>query len=637
MPRAAAGRFVTVDEAYHWFDRAAIFLRAVERGRFAETNLIGHPGVTTMWLGAIGRLLTQTLADAHLLAVTPDAERALMRLPVAIVCALAVALAYAPLRRLFDAPIAALACLFWAAEPFVVAHSQLLHLDALLTAFLTLALLYAIVGFCQADRRAVVASGVCAGLGLLTKSPAIIIFPTVAAILAAAHIWDRRPYRALAAAALLWALVVCVTWFAIWPAAWVDLPGALGRVLLQAEADGGSPHGWGNYFWGRAVADPGVWFYPVVLGFRLAPWALLGACLALGAALAIAVRRRPLAPSARAALLLALFVILFGAMMTVPPKKFDRYLLPVFPAIDMLAALGWAALLRPIADRAAVRRALWGLAAATTAINLALFHPYELAYLSPLFGGAEAGVWALPLGWGEGYELAGDYLRGLPDGAERPIAVRYEPVAAPFLPNLAAPLNRWQEPGQVDYAIVYIDQIQRQEKPETFAPLFAQLVPRHIIRIHGIDYAYIFQIPLATATPSGAVFGDALRLRGFTVDAADARATGDINVTLSWEARARPAADLSLFIHVIAEDGTKIGQVDVPPGGPRAPTSQWQPGAFYATVQRVPLSAAPPGRYRVVIGVYDPTSGARLPFSGGAQPDAADGTDALLLQTIALP
>src|SRR5258706_1975837 len=62
-PRALwPGRFVTIDEAYHWFERARLFLHAVRAGDWAATNLIGHPGVTTMWLGALGVATHQALA-----------------------------------------------------------------------------------------------------------------------------------------------------------------------------------------------------------------------------------------------------------------------------------------------------------------------------------------------------------------------------------------------------------------------------------------------------------------------------------------------------------------------------------------------------------------------------------------------
>ena len=38
--------------------------------------------------------------------------------------------------------------------------------------------------------------------------------------------------------------------------------------------------------------------------------------------------------------MLLMFVLGFGAAMTVAAKGFDRYLLPIFPALDLLAGLG---------------------------------------------------------------------------------------------------------------------------------------------------------------------------------------------------------------------------------------------------------------------------------------------------------
>ncbi len=77
----------------------------------------------------------------------------------------------------------------------------------------------------------------------------------------------------------IWAIVAAAVWLALWPAAWVDLPGAVGSIVHQAEADGGSPHGWGNFFLGQAVDDPGPLFYPVAMALRLTPWAMLGLAL----------------------------------------------------------------------------------------------------------------------------------------------------------------------------------------------------------------------------------------------------------------------------------------------------------------------------------------------------------------------
>src|SRR5262245_19299040 len=191
-PRALAlGRFVTVDEAYHWFERARLFLTAVRAGDWAATNLIGHPGVTTMWLGALGIAAHQALAGWGL-ATWPDADllRLMLRMPVALVTSLCIALGYLLLRRLLPARVALLAALLWAADPFLVAHSQLLHVDALLTSCITLALLAALLAFRLGGGvagepvrwRLLLGSAVAGGLALLTKSPAIILPPMVGLI-----------------------------------------------------------------------------------------------------------------------------------------------------------------------------------------------------------------------------------------------------------------------------------------------------------------------------------------------------------------------------------------------------------------------------------------------------------------------
>jgi 4-amino-4-deoxy-L-arabinose transferase-like glycosyltransferase len=698
-PRAFAGNFLTVDEAYHWLGRVERFVVALRGGDFAGTNLIGHPGVTTLWLGALGSLLHEWAASLGL--ATPeshDARLALLRLPIALATALCVALAYPLLRRLLGAHVALLATLFMAGEPFLVAHSQLLHLDALLTSFMLLSLLAALVATNDrppttddrqpmTDRRRAplqpppvvwrwwVASGAAGGLALLTKSPAVLLAPTVLLILVSAlglRLPDWRDRSRLAShlrrgvpAMLAWAGVAAAVWFALWPAAWVDPAGAVGRVALQASADGGSPHGWGNYFLGRAVDDPGPLFYPATVAFRLAPWTMVGLIALAGLAL-YELRRRNTpgkppealgpapATARRALLLLALFALGFAVALSIPPKKFDRYVLPVYPALDILAAAGlvWivdcrlqiAEWLRRrstfhlrLVKTSAVELLVWPLIVGTLALNLALHHPYPLAYFNPLLGGPVAAR-VVPVGWGEGYEQAGAYIAAQPNGADRPVASRYEPVLGPYAPAGAAPLAWWQIPGRVDYAVVYIDQVQRDDKPETFLPLLER-EPVHTVRINGIDYAYVYQIPPPVAVPLGADFGAAIRLRGYGLDTSAVRSSGGVTLTLEWEALGAPQADYTLFAHVFDATGRRVGQVDVPPGGERAPSSGWERGHYISLVQRIPLDPAlPAGEYRVAIGLYHPATFERLPLRAEPRsriPEA--GADALALDPFRLP
>lgn len=212
--RFPLGDFWTPDEAKHWSVRVEGFLDGLQRGDFPQTNQSGHPGVTTMWLGTAGLVLQRQLVALGDLPPTDAAfkyiaeenyERAaqayyatphtyfmyrlLLRLPVTLVTALGVPLWYLLLRRLLNGRVALLAALLVASDPFLVAHSQVLHLDALLTTFMTLSLLAALVAF-RVDAHdstqpgtiqwgRLVASAVAGGLAFLTKSPSILILPII--------------------------------------------------------------------------------------------------------------------------------------------------------------------------------------------------------------------------------------------------------------------------------------------------------------------------------------------------------------------------------------------------------------------------------------------------------------------------
>jgi hypothetical protein len=71
-------------------------------------------------------------------------------------------------------------------------------------------------------------------------------------------------------------------------------------------------------------------------------------------------------------------------------------------------------------------------------------------------------------------------------------------------------------------------------------------------------------------------------------------------------------------VQLLDTNDVKAAQWDGADGGDWLPTSTWQPGQ--RIWQDIPLNVAvnaPPGSYRVVVGLYDPTSEARLALSSG--------------------
>ncbi len=137
-----------------------------------------------MWLGSAGIVLRRTLSAWRILEDDAFMTRlALMRVPVVLTHVAGILIGYALLRRLLFPAAALLAALLWAVDPFVIAYSRLLHVDALVATFATLSILAACY-YWHHERRPpiLVLSGVCAGLAILSKLPGLAVVPVVAAI-----------------------------------------------------------------------------------------------------------------------------------------------------------------------------------------------------------------------------------------------------------------------------------------------------------------------------------------------------------------------------------------------------------------------------------------------------------------------
>jgi hypothetical protein len=91
---------------------------------------------------------------------------------------------------------------------------------------------------------------------------------------------------------------------------------------------------------------------------------------------------------------------------------------------------------------------------------------------------------------------------------------------------------------------------------------------------------------------------------------------------LRWLAQKSAPVDYTLFVHVVDDSGALVAQADAPPRAGRFPTTRWQADVRFAEVIRItPASALPKGRYRVLLGFYEPATGMRVISS--TRPDGA--------------
>ena len=73
------------------------------------------------------------------------------------------------------------------------------------------------------------------------------------------------------------------------------------------------------------------------------------------------------------------------------------------------------------------------------------------------------------------------------------------------------------------------------------------------------------------------------------------------------------------FVHLLDEEGDLRGQRDSVPGGGSLPTTGWMSGEVVTDRYDISIASdAPPGRYRLLVGMYEATSGKRLPVYDGA-------------------
>ena len=512
LPRVSnLNAFITWDEPA-WTYRSIKFLTALRRMDFGGTFLVGHPGVMAMWSGATGisiqRLLDPgTAADFAWLSGLPtldprdtEALRKLApflsaaKLPAAVLHAACIVGIYLLARKLFNAKAALLAALLLALDPFHLALSRVLHIDALAANFMILSVLSLLVHLRQHHSRLpLLLSAAFAALAVLSKSYALFLAPFVGLVLAVAYLikeWNlSQAIPPLLGSFAIWCLAAALTFFLLWPAMWVDPLGTIHGVLDTAFGFAAIPGGTSDFFLGKSVANPGLWFYPVALAFRTTPLVMLGLAVALPL---LFVGRKALKGNLVA---LLAYACLFTILMTLGAKKFDRYMLPVILALDIVAAWGLVELGKLARQHLEFR--VWSLGFGICiallllqAILVLSYHPHYLAYYNPLLGGTSRAIQVLPVGWGEGMDLAARYLNQKEDAESLCVATGGIPGFAPLFKGQTEGLTE-HNLATADYAVLYVSDIQ-QDSPAR-AALYEQQQPEHVVNIHGVGYAWIYR------------------------------------------------------------------------------------------------------------------------------------------------
>ncbi|MFN8458474.1 MAG: glycosyltransferase family 39 protein [Anaerolineae bacterium] len=635
IPRLTAlNQYLIVDEADRW-RWAKDFVSALSRGDLAGTLVgDGYPGIVPVWAESIWILLEagrrsllagQWIGEAGLYQLFHEWDRSAylmqQRLPIVLLnTVLALAIIWA-VWRLFGRRVAIVSSILLALDPFYLSDSRVNRAEAVITGLMTLSILALIFYLYQPRLRYVIISGVFGGLSFLTKIQALAILPAIGFI-GLIIFYDRMkddanarkvgqklklsplllPLLPTSYFLLLWLIAAGLTWFLLWPSMWVTPLETLGLVYDYTTHKVGA-EGVDLFFMGQTYADsdPGPVFYPFALLMRITPLALLGLMFyvvchyakggqgrrAFGFGAWYAAGNTPYAPrpvskedNLQLTLPLLIYSLVYALVMTLGSHKQDRYLLPIFLALDILAAIGWVGLWdwllssnkQASSGRQEINNSvtpysllprfarLWrpyflalrafGVPTVLLALQfLTIFphHPYYYSYFNPLMGGGPTAVRTMRVGWGEGMDQVGAYLAAKPNSRELTVSSRFTHNMLGFKGDLISllPDGRWT---QADYIVLYIQQVQRHQEPSpAFIDYFLARPPEKVISIGGIDYAWIYPIPFTTfADPEISVIPQQLALLGYSWDTSQTSSESANSETSSNDSPIRPFTHSSI-------------------------------------------------------------------------------------------
>jgi hypothetical protein len=485
-----------------WIANTNGFTTKLAHGQMAALLQQPHPGITTQWFGA--------------LTIQYD-NWAIKKMPLAVGQALLILLVGYIFGRLWGraAGVATIASL--AANPLVYAHTRIYAMDSLLALSACLALGCLLLWRQERAEpqgwRYLGASAFFTAAAILSKLPGVALLPVIAGVFIY-WAWQDTKLTITRSQLLdigIWIITFVISLALILPSIAIAPANILGDFVEFFRSD--------DY---RELHHLGPYYYLGTLLFFSAPVHFL-ALTALGW---LWIQKRIDRYQREQIAILLAFAVLLVLQMTWGAKKGDRYILPSFVILDVLAGYiiaklfyltvgGAAGRLGPNGiprdptrllvgeaelskGREGTRRdrthgAILFLLLAALAWQFIIIwqtHPHTLAYVNPLtrqwFGDRRHG-------WGEGLDIAARYLNTKPNADQLKVATYYPIEFDPYFVGEAVPAHQHEE-DSVDYVIIYRAMFERGEDAwETdVINAYRDRQPEKTISLSGIPMVWIY-------------------------------------------------------------------------------------------------------------------------------------------------
>lgn len=463
--------------------------------------------------------------------------------------------------------IAILAGLFLAFSPTYLAESRKLHTDAPAASLVMLTIVCMLVHLENPKRRFyILLSGASFGFAYLAKSSASIVAVYMLILVPLYLFWRRTDTSRRWSDYLSQMIYILLTWLgaaglsfiALWPALWVThisigsigIPSLLvllpifvvttvwgyyriptghkspaelitlialiylawiGIFINSTSITSGvywamtTPHNFPQMFLGKVLYDPHWMYYTVMVTIYASPIVLMVALA--GLVIPFIRRTRPKSSrNYRLTIALWVFVIINVICLSFVAKKLSRYVLAVYPILDILAALSigmlgnWIAsrwqsspqsgFLRIMRQPTAIFAALVLLFGSYPLYSAANLHPNYAAYFNPMWRLTDI-TKVTTIGRGVGIDQAAMYLNQQENAENLVVRVSFvgNMYLSKYFRGTLLPLDGAVSAQVADYDVVYVRDIQIGLSEE----YYMDRTPVKTIRENGDEYVYIYK------------------------------------------------------------------------------------------------------------------------------------------------
>jgi hypothetical protein len=121
--------------------------------------------------------------------------------------------------------------------------------------------------------------------------------------------------------------------------------------------------------------------------------------------------------------------------------------------------------------------------------------------------------------------------------------------------------------------------------------------------------------PVAVTHGTNFTLGNEIQLLGYSLSETAPYPPGSIaNLTLYWQALAKPPVDYTVFIHLLDEESQVVASWDAPPVSGDYPTHLWSIEEIVEDTHHLNLPGElPSGDYQLLVGLYQLETLQRLP------------------------